>query len=68
MVHKEAYLFSDNDCNKMYLCKKKFFNLFDLGDDVHDCYYRNEEVPGSFGPGVRKEPDECPTNGHVAMY
>ncbi|OUM61996.1 hypothetical protein PIROE2DRAFT_11811 [Piromyces sp. E2] len=66
-VPKDAYLFSDNDCKKTYICKSKRFNLLDFGDDLNNCYYRNERMNRLFVPAERKDPDKCSFKGNVEL-
>jgi len=66
-IPKVAYLFTDNDCNKFYICKNKVTDIFALGVDISGCYYRNEKINELFGPASRKDPDQCIFKGRVEL-
>jgi len=66
-VPKEAYLFADNNCDKIYICKNKVTDIFVFGDDISGCYYRNGKINEIFDPASREDPDQCIFKGRVEL-
>jgi len=64
---KEAYLFSDEECNKIYICKSRNKGILGISDDIYNCFYRSGQVDGKFGAFDRIDPDQCMYKGRVTI-
>jgi len=58
---KEAYLCSDSNCGRTYICKNQ--NIIVICDDLYNCYYRSEYVDDLLGYFDRQDPNKCAFKG-----
>jgi len=62
---EEAYMFSNKDCTRVYLCRDRYIEKFiKRTDHLRKCYYKNIDY-GEFFPKDMQNPDKCDLKGYV---
>ena len=63
----KMYMFSNDECTKIYLCKTYKNNgiLFISSHALSDCYLRNELINKEFNSGLLNNPDDCGVKGYA---